>query len=154
MSANGTDSCYGDLVCVERGNTDKIVRYWRAGEYVRENFRRGWMPPHPAFFLKRSVYEKHGLYDLAFPLASDYELMLRMLYLRGVSTAYLPEALVKMRRGGKSRTGLINTAKMLAENYRAWKSNGLNVSPFTILMKPLFKLRQFWPRGRTAGWPL
>lgn len=143
MAVKGTDSCYGDLAYVGRGDTSDIVRRWRAGEYNRENFRRGWMPPHPAFFLKRAVYEKYGLYDLAFPLASDYELMLRVLYRRGISAAYLPEALVKMRCGGASRAGLINTGKMLIENYRAWKCNGLPVNPLTFIMKPLSKLRQF-----------
>jgi len=143
MAEKGVDSCYGDLVYVERAAPDKVVRTWRSGDYDRENFRRGWMPPHPAFFLKRSVYEKYGLYSLDFPLASDYELMLRMLYRHGVTTAYLPEVLVKMRCGGTSRAGVVNTSKMLMENYRSWTSNDLPVSPFTILMKPLSKLGQF-----------
>ena len=148
MAARGVDSCYGDLVYVDRGDISKTVRCWRSGEYNRENFRRGWMPPHPAFFLKRAVYGKYGLYDLAFPLASDYELMLRMLYRHGVTTAYLPEVLVKMRCGGASRAGLINTGRMLIENYRAWQGNGLPVNPLTFLLKPLSKLRQFYPGGQ------
>ncbi|HAF96474.1 MAG TPA: glycosyl transferase [Elusimicrobia bacterium] len=143
MSAKSVESCYGDLVYVERGNTAKIARRWQAGEYDRENFKRGWMPPHPAFFLKRAIYEKYGLYNLAFPLASDYELMLRILYRHGISTAYLPEVLVKMRRGGTSRAGPINTGRMLLENYRAWKCNNLPVNPLTFIMKPLSKLSQF-----------
>ena len=35
----------------------------------------GWMPPHPAFFVKKSVYEKYGLFrlDCGIMLASgDY----------------------------------------------------------------------------------
>jgi glycosyltransferase len=143
MSRTGVDACYGDLVYVKREDTSKVVRYWRSGPFEPERFRRGWMPPHPAFFLKKSVYEKYGLYDLAFPLASDYELMLRMLYRYRVSCAYLPEVLVKMRCGGASRAGFLNTARMLRENYRAWKINGLDPSLSTFLLKPLSKLSQY-----------
>ena len=143
MATAGTDSCYGDLVYVERQDISKISRYWRSGSFNAERFRYGWMPPHPAFFLKREVYSKYGLYDLSFPLASDYELMLRMLYRHRVSCAYLPEVLVKMRCGGASGYGLANTPRMLFENYRAWRSNGLPVNPLTFALKPLRKLSQF-----------
>ena len=148
MARSGTDSCYGDLVYVERANPDKIVRYWHSGAYAPERFKAGWMPPHPAFFLKRSVYEQHGLYNLDFPLAADYELMLRMLYRHKVSCSYLPEVLVKMRCGGTSRAGLLNTPKMLIENYRAWRHNGLPANPLTFICKPLHKLKQFSDRPR------
>lgn len=148
LARSGADSCYGDLVYVERENPSKMVRYWRAGEYHKELFAKGWMPPHPAFFLKRSVYEKHGLYDLAFPLASDYELMLRMLYRHGITTTYLPEVLVKMRCGGTSRAGLVNTGRMLFENYRSWKHNGLPATPLTFVLKPLSKLGQWLSSNR------
>lgn len=143
MESRGADACYGDLVYVQRSTPQKVSRYWRSGDFSPERFRGGWMPPHPAFFLKRSVYEKYGLYDLSFPLASDYELMLRMLYRHRISCAYLPEVLVKMRCGGASHSGLINTPRMLLENYRAWQTNGLPANPLTFLLKPLLKLRQF-----------
>ena len=143
MVKSGTDACYGDLVYVRRDEPAKVVRYWQAGDFEPEKFRRGWMPPHPAFFLKRSAYDKYGLYKLEYPLASDYELMLRMLYRHRVSCAYLPEILVKMRCGGASRAGLVNTARMLRENYRAWAANGLNPSLSTFLLKPFSKLEQY-----------
>jgi len=143
MGKSGADACYGDLVYVRRDEPSKVVRYWRAGDFEPEKFRRGWMPPHPAFFLKKSVYEKYGLYSLDYPLASDYELMLRMLYRYRVSCVYLPEILVKMRCGGASRAGLVNTARMLRENYRSWADNGLNPSLSTFLLKPLSKLGQY-----------
>jgi glycosyltransferase len=75
-----TDSCYGDLVYVDRNDTNKIIRHWKAGDFYKERFKKGWMPPHPTFFIKRSVYRKHGLLNTDFPLAADYELMVRLLY--------------------------------------------------------------------------
>ncbi|MDD1444147.1 hypothetical protein MEO93_28175, partial [Dolichospermum sp. ST_sed3] len=121
----------------------RVIRHWRAGQYRRERFKRGWMPPHPAFFLRRGMYDRHGNYSLDFPIAADYELMLRMLYLHGISTCYLPEVLIKMRTGGSSNPGLAVTARCLRENYLAWKANGLKPSAYTFVLKPLSKLLQF-----------
>ena len=142
---NSVDSCYGDLVYVSRDDTKKVVRYWKAGEFKREKFKYGWMPPHPTFFCKRHIYERYGLLNLNFPLAADYELMFRFLYRYNVSTAYIPKVLVKMRTGGTSRPGSY-TVKSVLENYKAWKINGLNYPP-TMLFKPLLKIRQLIPNN-------
>jgi Glycosyltransferases involved in cell wall biogenesis len=94
ITENNVDSCYGDLVYVDRDDTAKIKRQWKAGEYKKEKFKNGWMPPHPTFFCKKTVYEKYGLLNLDFPLAADYELMLRFLYRHGVGATYIPKVLV------------------------------------------------------------
>jgi glycosyltransferase involved in cell wall biosynthesis len=146
---NRVDSCYGDVMYVDRNDTDKVVRYWKAGWYAREKFKLGWMPPHPAFFCKRSVYAKYGLLNLDFPLAADYELMLRFLFKYGVSAAYIPKALVKMRAGGTSRPGAY-TLGAIRENYNAWKANSLDY-PATILLKPLLKILQYLGSSSFTG---
>lgn len=143
ISENNVDSCYGDLLYVERKDTNEIVRVWNSGVYDRESFRKGWMPPHPTFFVKRSIYEKYGFFNTDFRIAADYELMLRFLYRYNVSTAYIPRVLVKMRTGGKSRPDVIRVAKNMIENYRAWKVNGLKPNPTTFVLKPLSKAVQY-----------
>lgn len=145
FSDTNADSCYGNLIYVDKDNTNKVVRYWNAGDYSRKRFRRGWMPPHPTFFARKSIYEKYGYMNLAFPLAADYELMLRFLYKYEVSTIYIPKVLVKMRAGGTSTPGLY-TVKAVIENYRAWKVNGLRPNPYTFILKPLSKILQYKSR--------
>ncbi len=142
FSEKRVDSCYGDLVYVDRRNTNIPVRHWKSGEFVRNRFRSGWMPPHPTFFVKRDVYDKYGFLNIDFPLAADYELMLRLLYRYEVSTTYIPRVLVKMRTGGTSTPGLY-TVRAVAENYKAWKVNNLNPNPITFVLKPLSKLFQY-----------
>jgi glycosyltransferase involved in cell wall biosynthesis len=137
------ETCYGDLVYVDRCNINKTIRCWKSNNYKKNNFRRGWMPPHPTFFARRSVYERCGLFNMGFPLAADYELMLRVLYKYDVSTTYIPQCLVTMRTGGSCRPGPLNTFNNMIENYRAWKVNDLRTNPLTFLMKPLFKTIQY-----------
>jgi len=137
------DTCYGDLVYVDRGTGERIIRYWNAHEYHKKNFHRGWMPPHPTFFVKREIYEKYSDFNLNFPLAADYELMLRFLYSKSVSTSYIPEYLVKMRTGGRCHPSLFNTFHNMVENYQAWKINGLKTNPLTFILKPISKTMQY-----------
>ena len=145
-SENKVDTSYGDLVYVDQDNTNKIIRHWKSGNFYRERFKKGWMPPHPTFFVKKHIYDQYGIFNLEFPLAADYELMLRFLYKYNVSTAYIPEFLVKMRTGGCCRPGILNTSKNVIENYRAWKINGLNPNPITFVLKPLSKTLQYFNR--------
>lgn len=141
---NTCDSVYGDLQYVDQEDTSKVTRTWISGEYVHGRFLKGWMPPHPAFFLRRSCYEKYGSFNTSFRTAADYELMLRMLHKHRVSTAYLPGVLVKMRTGGASNVTLKARIKANREDRRAWAVNELQPGLFTLIRKPLSKLGQFF----------
>ena len=140
---NNVDSCYGDLVYVDKKNPDKVVRYWKSCIYRNGLFKSGWMPPHPTFFVKREIYEKYGGFNTDFKIAADYELMLRFLEKYKISTCYIPEVLVKMRMGGMSNRSLKNLFIKSSEDYKAWKINNLNGGIYTILLKNLCKLPQF-----------
>lgn len=137
------DGCYADLVYVDRHDTSRIVRTWKSGEYRHGQFMRGWMPPHPTFFVKQSVYEAHGLYSLQLRSAADYELMLRFIHKHHVSISYLPRVITKMRAGGQSNITLKNRWRANQEDRLAWKMNGLQPGFFTLIRKPLSKLLQF-----------
>jgi len=140
------DACYGDLVYVDATDIRKIDRYWRSGSYDRCKFYNGWMPPHPTFFVRRSVYKKYGLFNLDLGSAADYELMLRFLLKHKVSCKYIPEVLVCMRTGGKSNASLKNRLTAHRNDYLAWKVNQLKSHPWTLMMKPLRKIEQYIKR--------
>ena len=137
------DSCYSDLVYVDKLNSHKVKRYWKSNSFKESALKNGWHPPHPTFFVNKEMYDRYGKFNLNYQIAADYELMLRFLGKYRASTYYIPRVLVKMRAGGKSNGSLWSIAKANVECYRAWKENGLGVSPLIILQKPLSKLVQF-----------
>jgi glycosyltransferase len=143
MTENKVDSCYGNLLYVDRKNLHKTIRYWKSDIYKEGLFYKGWMPPHPTFFVKREMYEKYGYFNTDFKIAADYELMLRLIEKHKISTCYIPEVLVKMRMGGMSNRSLKNLFIKSSEDYKAWKINNLNGGIYTILLKNLCKLPQF-----------
>ncbi len=140
----GTDSVYGDLHYVHRDNIGKVYRNWKSGGFFKNKFKFGWAIPHPSFFVKKEVYNKYGLFDSSFKISGDYELILRFLYKKEISTFYIPEVLVKMRNKGNSDGGISKRLSSLKEDYRAWKSNGLSPAPYTILLKPIRKISQLF----------
>ena len=145
------DSIYADLVYVNRDNTDKVTRYWKSGKYRKGIFKKGWMPPHPTFFIKKSCYDQYGIYNLQLKSAADYELMLRMLHKHNISVAYLPEVITKMRVGGQSNITVLNRFKANTEDRLAWTINNLKPGRLTLTMKPILKLSQFFKKGEKSA---
>ena len=141
---NQCDAVYGDLVYVRDYNKNKIVRYWQAGDYSALKIKNGWMLPHPTFFVKKSIYDRFGLYNTELKRAADYEMILKLLYKQNISVKYIPMILVNMRMGGASNSSLMNRIKANKEDGLAWTKNQLNKPMFIRIKKPLQKVRQFF----------
>ena len=144
FSDSDTDACYGNLVYVN--DNDEIVRYWKSGGHSAGKWYWGWMPPHPTFFVRRNMYEQYGVFDLGFPIAADYELMLRLLFKERVRVKYLDRVLVRMALGGASNGSIPNIVKANQEVARAWRRNDLSGGFLVPLLKPASKVFQFAPR--------
>lgn len=142
FAKNNVDSIYGDLEYVYKNDTNKVLRYWKSGEFSIRKLKMGWMPPHPTFYVKKAVYDKYGLFNTNFRIAADYDTILRFLGKHRISTMYLPEVMVKMRVGGASNRSLKNIIKKTKEDMQAIQDNQFG-SLFTLAFKNLRKLTQF-----------
>ena len=138
------EAVYGDLYYVDKGNPAKIIRRWKSGPYRSSSFKFGWMPPHPTFVVKKSLYQRLGVFNTTFKSAADYELMLRFILKNHVNPVYLPYVTVKMRVGGKSNVSLKNRWIANREDKKAWEVNGMKPYFFTLFLKPIRKLSQFF----------
>ena len=139
------EAVYGDLVYVRHDHPEQVVRLWRAGSFDKAALRHGWMPPHPTFYARRSLYERLGGFDTRYRIAADYDCMLRFLSQPGIRTSYIPEVLVRMRTGGVSNRSLSNIFRKSQEDLAvAWRNKVGGVR--TVAMKNLSKLSQLWRR--------
>jgi glycosyltransferase involved in cell wall biosynthesis len=138
------DASYGDLLYVDREDTHKVIRTWRSGDYRRDKFYAGWMPPHPTFYLRRRLYQQYGGYRLDLGTAADYELMLRMLLKHQAVAAYIPRVLVHMRNQGMSNASISNRLKANRNDRLAWRVNGIRPRPWTLVAKPVRKVSQWF----------
>ncbi|MFT4015867.1 MAG: glycosyltransferase family 2 protein [Agriterribacter sp.] len=135
---------YADLQFVQRDDMSKVVRSWKAGRYTKSSFYYGWMPPHPTFFVRREVYDTVGAFNINLGSAADYELMLRILLKHNIKATYINKVIIKMRVGGVSTGSLKNRIKANRQDRMAWKINNLKPFPFTLYLKPMRKLGQFF----------
>ena len=147
MLSSGADACFADMVYVKTQDLDNIVRYWRAGSFKPELLKKGWIPAHPTFFARKTVYDQYGLFDLRYKLAADYELMARFLADDKIQTAYIPKTFAKMRVGGASNNSIKNIIRQNVEILQACKKNDIQISPLSFLANKLItRLCQFYLR--------
>ena len=143
-------ACYADLIYVKKTNTSKIVRYWKSSKFISGSFSKGWCPPHPTFFVRKSVYERYGNFDLKYPIVSDVELMMRLLEVHNIQTQYLNEVWIKMRLGGLSNKNFKSILNQNQDILRALRSHTLtsNIVIFAIY-KIFSRLKQFFQRPKS-----
>ena len=136
------DSIYGDLQYVSKNNTNTIIRFWKSKTFHFKLLKKGWMPPHPTIFVKQQIYSLYGGFDTNFKIAADYDLMLRLLGQKKISTHYLPQIIIKMRVGGLSNKSIPNIIQKSYEDYVALKKNSIG-GIGTLILKNTSKLSQF-----------
>lgn len=147
FSNTSVDSCYADLVYVQKTNLDKVIRYWQSCDYREGLFERGWCPAHPTFFVRKNIYEMYGNFDLNYNMGNDVELMMRFLYKYKIESLYIPRVLVKMRTGGESNRSISNIIRQNIEVVRAGKNNGVKFSPLLFFIHKIFaRFSQFIPK--------
>lgn len=141
------DACYADLIFVGRHHLDRTVRYWKSCPFRAGLFAHGWIPAHPTFFARRTMYRRFGGFDVQYAFQSDFELLLRLLEIHRIRAKYVPEIFVKMRMGGTSNKSIRNLVRGNLESYRACRYHGLKVSPIPFFTRKfLYRLPQFWMR--------
>jgi glycosyltransferase involved in cell wall biosynthesis len=138
------DAVYGDIIMVDEHDIFKVHRTWLSGTYHRANFRRGWMPPHVGTFIKKSVYDQHGLFNTDLRIGADYEILLRFLYKHQVKTLHIREVLVRFRLGGMSNGNVRRILQANREVRASWKLNGLQAPPLLVTRKLWSKVMQFF----------
>ena len=143
MEAAGSDTVFADLVIVGERDTERVIRYYDSSTFNLGRLSYGWMPAHPTFMVKRELYEAHGGYSLDYRIASDFEMVVRLLYTVGASYAYLPVVVIKMRAGGVSTRGLKSSWVLNKEIVRACRTNGLPTSFPRVLLKTPAKLMEY-----------
>ena len=139
------DAVYGDLVYVQHGDISQVIRYWQSGLYDDDALTRGWMPPHPTFYVRRSVYERLGVFDTRYRIAADYDTVLRFLAVGKIRAVYIPKVLVRMRAGGISNRSLKTITRKSMEDIAVLRRNGVG-GVLTLLRKNIRKVSQFWRR--------
>ena len=116
-----TDVTFGDFLSF--GNEDYFAQRKKPNANLSD-LKYTFELCHPTVFVKRSAYEKFGLFSLDYKLAMDYELLSKMYY-GGAKFIYINEIISCYRDGGVSQTLEKGTLK---EHKKIAVRNGCTVS--------------------------
>lgn len=103
----------------------------------------GWMPAHPAMFVRREVFERAGPYRTDYGICRDLEWIARAFGSYSLRYRRLPEVLAHTRSGGISTGGWRNRLLLNREVLRACRENGISTNWLNILSKYPLKLVEF-----------
>lgn len=123
LGLSGADAVYGDIHYVKHNNLGKCVRYYSSANFRRWKMRMGWMPAHPSFYCRKSVYDKYGAFDCAFKIGADFENLLRLIFVNRIQIKYVPVDCVTMRTGGASTLGISSHRQIFRDHMLAYKKN-------------------------------
>jgi glycosyltransferase involved in cell wall biosynthesis len=140
MTITKSEICFSDLVIVDEV-TGKIIRYYMAHYFQPWLFKIGWLPPHPTCFINRSLFDEFGLYSNNYKVAGDFDFLVRIFYGRKILWSYINRVTVKMRRGGKSNSGIIGKVECAKEIRRSLVEN--NVWSLSIFQVFRYVIRFF-----------
>ena len=106
----------------------------------------GYMPPHPAIFIRKDCFEKWGGYEpdrKEYRIAADYELLIRFFRVHRMRARYMPICTTVMRTGGVSTKDVEARKKLNEEIVKANRVNGYFCCFPMLLPKYLIKIWEF-----------
>ncbi len=140
MSDTAIDAVYGDVHYVNDEHLGQCVRYYTSRPFRRGLMRLGFMPAHPSFYCRRSVYERYGTFDLSYKVAADFENLLRLVFVHRIRTRYIAKDFVTMRTGGASSSGLRSHKQIMQDHLRALKHNHVYSNPLFLGLRYPYKM--------------
>ena len=142
---------FGDVVFVSPEDLTSVRRYYSSRHFKPWKLRYGYMPPHPATFVRRDLYTRYGGFNTDYRIAGDYEMFVRWLIRNEVRFRRIDEVLVRMRLGGISTAGLRSSIILNREIVRACVDNGFYTNFLCMLPKIPFKLLELVRRPPRAA---
>ena len=142
---NDVDAVYGDVSYVKSSDTSKLVRHYSSRYFHRFNMHFGFMPAHPSFYCRKQVYEQHRLaegkyFDTSYKVASDFEFLVRTIYVGKIRTLYINKDFVRMRVGGASSSGISSHKAIFNDHLRALKRNRVYSNSLLLALRYPFKI--------------
>ena len=134
------DALYGDVHFVKAHDLSRCIRYYSGRMYRPWLTRFGFMPPHPALYVRRELFERYGYYKTHFKISADFEFIARLFYCNHVPRRYLHLDVVTMRVGGASTESFSSRMRGTEEDLVACRQLGIRTNRLMIFCKFPLKL--------------
>lgn len=147
MADPGLDIVYGDVVYANVDQPRRVLRRYRSDRFTPDRISWGWMPAHPALFVRRRLFEEFGGFDPGYRVAGDFEFVARIFSARKMRYVHMPEIFAVMLPGGASGFSWNSARTVNAEMLRACRRNGIRTSLFRLLTRYPYKFIERFRQG-------
>jgi glycosyltransferase involved in cell wall biosynthesis len=144
MQAEQLDALYGDVEFFRPGKQDIVARRYNSGRFTAGRLGWGWMPAHPALFVRRTLFERYGMFRTDYRIAGDFEFIARVFKNPELRHRHWPKSLVRMQMGGISTSGWWATLQLNREMMRACRANGIQTNWLKMLVRYPLKALEFF----------
>jgi glycosyltransferase involved in cell wall biosynthesis len=151
MHGSKADAVSGSVAIVRASDMNKLVRAYSSTSFAPWMLRFGHMPPHPGFYVRRSVFETVGSFDPAITIGADFDWMLRFFRREHLVVTAIPQTLVTFRDGGLSNDGFSSRRRINAQALASLRRNRILSSILLVWSKYLLKAIQLV--GPANQWP-
>ena len=143
-NSKNTEIFLGDVAYFSHNDYFKINRFYTSKKFKPWKMKYGLMPPHPASLISKKCYDNYGVYNENFKIAGDFELFLRLLYLKKLNFKILNQTIVRMRTGGISGKNFLSYWISTIEILRSFKINNLDGKFMNIILRIPAKINQLF----------
>jgi glycosyltransferase involved in cell wall biosynthesis len=145
LRASDAPVAFSDLLYVGRADPQMAVRLYRSGGFDKTSLAYGRMPAHPTLYVRRSLFDRLGGFDLAYPVASDFDFCVRLFAGEAATWVHLDQILVRMRAGGRSRPTPRTLVRRHGEMLRACRRAGIATNAAMLALRLPGRLLEFAP---------
>ncbi len=154
FTSKHVDAVYGDVHYVDQTDLGHTVRHYSSRVFSPGLMRFGFMPAHPSFYCRREIYRQYGVFDTSYKVAADFELLLRLLVVHRISTAYIPCDCVTMRAGGVSNSGFRSHYNIMRDHRRALRTHRIASCYFLLSLRYFYKIAELFTSHFSRPVPL
>jgi len=141
----GADCIMGNVQFFDDDPQQPSGRHYSAQGFSRWWIKLGIMPPHPGLFVRRSLLDEAGGFDISYQLAADFDLIARIVLRHNASWSTLGETITLFRTGGLSTRGGLLRPALSKEFARSLSQLSVPWPRARILLRYPIKAFQFIP---------
>lgn len=143
MLSSQLDAVYGDVDFFAPKNVNKIVRRYSSKNFSSKKLAYGFMPAHPALFMKKNIYKAVGRFNIKYRIAGDFDFIVRAFQNNNLRYLYVPEVFVSMQTGGISSSGIKATLTLNKEIMQSCQENGIDTNWIKLISRYFVKIFEF-----------
>lgn len=138
------DAAYGNVDFFNAQDEERIVRRFNSANFSPSSIGWGWIPAHPALFVRTDLLRNGGGFKPEYRLAGDYEFVARIMKNPELRYLHIPRSLTRMQMGGLSTSGWRATVQLNKEVMRACRENNIPTNWVKLLSRYPAKAMEFY----------